>query len=153
MKYISEAKLRTHGMNSLVTLRTYECVVISAVLNSSNNKILAMYHYFRNRDSDYVGVDAFMRTLLSNMRTYTITPVDVQIVLASSYLSEAVVDIATKIHQAGLPILAIHAKKIIVVNPGREYVSELETELPAEALIDSIGVSIHLDKGIEVFLD
>lgn len=153
MKHISEAKLRAQGKDSLVTLRTYECVIVSAVLSSTDSKILAMYHYFRDQDPDFVGVDDFNRTLLNEMRTYKITPADVQIVLASSFLSDALVDIATKIHQAGLPIRAIHTKKIIVLQPGREYVSELEKELPFESLIASIGVSIHLDKGIEVFLD
>lgn len=153
MKHFSEAKFRAQGKNALVTLRTYECVVISAVLSSPHTKILAMYHYFKKMDSNYAGVDEFNRMLLNKMRKYEIKPSEVQIKLASSFLSDTLVEIATKIHQTGLPILAIHTKKIIVQKPGCEYVSELETQLPVEALIDSIGVSIHLDKEIEVFLD
>lgn len=149
MKKISSVALQSQNKDSLVTLRTYECVVISAIIATPAQKIAAMYHYFKDRDTTYVGVSQFV----NKIKKLNVDPSQVHIELASSFISEAMIAIAACIVELGLSIQSIHAKRLIVLKPGVEFISDSAQELTASNFTHSIGVLINPNTGIEVFPD
>ena len=86
MQIVSQAQLGP-SRNSLVTLRVYECVVIAARLGSEENRHLGMYHYYRDEDPNYTGVNKFISQLTQKIKELDIQSTDIEIELASARLT------------------------------------------------------------------